>query len=84
MVQERVRHVIGSVFELAPADLPELLGPQTLPGWTSLRHLRIVIELQKEFGIEIDPDVVPELLSEQDMTSYVTDRLRERAGQPAI
>jgi len=83
MVHERVRRVIATVFDRDPAQLPEQLDPQTVEGWNSLRHLRILLALQEEFGIEIDPDAAPLLVSEAAMTEFVTARLGDLAGQPA-
>jgi acyl carrier protein len=75
MIQQRVRDVFASVFEHSPADLPERLDPQTVEGWTSLRHLRLVIALENEFGVEIDPDVVPALVSDTAVVDFLTRQL---------
>ncbi|MBO4208919.1 acyl carrier protein [Micromonospora echinofusca] len=84
MIQQRVRDVFASVFDRAPADLPDRLDPQTVDGWTSLRHLRFVIALENEFGIEIDPDVVPALVSDTAVVDFLTRELDTAgAGRPA-
>jgi acyl carrier protein len=75
MVHERVRRVIATVFDRDEAELPGRLDPQTVDGWSSLRHLRILIALQEEFGIEIDPDAAPMLVSDQAMTEFLTAAL---------
>lgn len=80
MVEQRVRDVIASVFDVAPAELPECLNPDTLSGWDSLRHVRLMIELEKAFGIEIDPNLMPELASGAAIVTFVETRIVDASG----
>lgn len=73
MIEGRVRDVIASVFSLSPESLPARLEPDTVPGWSSLRQVQLVLALEEEFGIEVDPNVIPDLLTEQAIISYVRD-----------
>ncbi|WP_433385505.1 acyl carrier protein [Micromonospora sp. KLBMP9576] len=63
MLQTRVREVVASVFGVAPDELPERLDPDTVAGWTSLRQIQLMMALEKAFGIEIDPNLLPALAS---------------------
>ncbi len=72
MIEARVRDVIASVFALDHADLPARLGPDSVPGWTSLRQVQLALALEREFGIEIDPNAIPDLVSEQAIVDFVT------------
>lgn len=80
MIQQRVREVFASVFECQVADLPERLDPKTVDGWSSLRHLRFIIALENEFGVEIDPDVVPALVSDTAVVDFLTRQLDPAAA----
>lgn len=73
MIEGRVRDVIASVFSLAPGNLPARLEPDTVPGWSSLRQVQLMMALEKEFGVEIDPNAMPDLVTEQAIISYVRD-----------
>jgi acyl carrier protein len=73
MIEGRVREVIASVFSLAPGDLPARLEPETVPGWSSLRQVQLMLALEKEFGVEVDPNVIPDLVTEQAIVSYVRE-----------
>lgn len=72
MLETRVRAVIASVFGVAPDDLPEQLEPDTVPGWTSLRQIQLMMALEETFGIEIDPNLLPALASGQAIVDYLT------------
>jgi acyl carrier protein len=71
MIEGRVRDVIASVFSLSPDEVPTRLEPDTVPGWSSLRQVQLMLALEKEFGVEVDPSVIPELVSEEAIISYV-------------
>jgi acyl carrier protein len=73
MIEGRVREVIASVFSLTPGDLPARLEQDTLPGWSSLRQVQLMLALEKEFGVEVDPNVIPDLVTEQAIVSYVRE-----------
>lgn len=73
MIEGRVREVIASVFSLSPEELPARLEPDTVPGWSSLRQVQLMLALEREFGVEVDPSAIPDLVTEQAIISYVRD-----------
>lgn len=73
MLEGRVRDVIASVFSVAPGDLPDRPAPDTLPGWSSLRQVQLALALEQEFGVEVDPNVIPDLVSESAIVAYVRE-----------
>jgi acyl carrier protein len=75
MVEQRVRDVFASVFGVAPGELPQRLDPDTLSGWDSMRHVHLMIELEKAFGIEIDPILMTELATGAAIVSFVESRV---------
>lgn len=73
MIEGRVREVIASVFSLSPENLPARLEPDTVPNWSSLRQVQLMLALEKEFGVEVDPNVIPDLVTEQAIIAYMRD-----------
>ena len=73
MIEGRVRDVIASVFSLSPENLPARLEPDTVPGWSSLRQVQLMMALEKEFGVEVDPIVMPDLVTEEAIVEYMRD-----------
>jgi acyl carrier protein len=73
MIEARVRDVIASVFALSDDDLPARLGPDSVPGWTSLRQVQLALALEREFDIEVDPNAIPDLVSERAIVEFVTE-----------
>jgi len=73
MLEGRVRDVIASVLSVAPGELPDRLSAETVPGWSSLRQVQLALALEQEFGVEVDPNVIPDLVSEAAILSYVQE-----------
>lgn len=75
MVAQRVREVIASVFNVTADQLPPEITPDTVAGWSSFRHIRVIIALEQEFGLEIDPDLVPALVTDASIVGHLEQRL---------
>lgn len=43
--------VVAGVLEVDPAEVTDAAGPETMPTWTSLRHLQLVVTLEEAYGI---------------------------------
>ena len=71
-VEERLQAVFKSVFrrefseeDFTVADVEE---------WDSLSHIQLIIAIESEFGVMVDPDDIPKLYSN---LSAVADYLKE-------
>ncbi|MEU4770786.1 acyl carrier protein [Micromonospora sp. NPDC023644] len=80
MLETRVREVVASVFGVAPGELPEQLDPDTVPGWTSLRQIQLMMALENAFGIEIDPNLLPALASGPAIVRFLEETLAVPEG----
>ena len=47
-----------------------------VPGWDSLTHIKLVMELEREFGITIAPDEIPPLYRDFDTVRQFVARKR--------
>jgi acyl carrier protein len=71
---ERLLAVFRRVFR---RDLnAQTLGVGDLEEWDSLSHIKLVIELERDFEIAIDPDDIPALFSNfETVREYVRSRV---------
>ena len=58
-MEEKIKDVLEKILQqdLSQKDLKDI-NMQTCENWDSLSHLRIIIGLEEEFNIEIDPDEI--------------------------
>jgi acyl carrier protein len=45
--------LIGQVMSVDPEHLAEDSGPQTVSAWTSLKHLQLIVALEKSYGVAL-------------------------------
>ena len=50
----------------------------SLPGWDSLGHMRLIVELEEEFGVSFPTYLLPEIL---DLNSIVRETLKLQSEQ---
>lgn len=53
---ERVAKVMSNVMEVGPSEISRESSPDNLDAWDSMAHVRLIVELEKEFSISIGPD----------------------------
>lgn len=57
-MDQRIAEVFNAVFQLPPEQLTDALTPQDVAGWDSLGHVRLVTQLQEQFGVEFEVDEI--------------------------
>ena len=63
MLEDRIRRIMGTVFNLPPEDLGPEPSVDATAGWDSVAHLDLVISLEEHFGISLAPEEVPAMTS---------------------
>lgn len=61
-VDERLRQVFSDVFGL-DGDAAREASAQTVDGWDSIAHVRLVMALEGEFDVQFEAEEIPELVS---------------------
>ncbi len=56
-----LRELLADVFEISPEQVTPDLGSATLEAWDSFRHLQAVLAIEGEYGVQLDPQRIPEL-----------------------
>ncbi len=60
-MEEKVLEILKNVFELDSVDAS--CSQETCEKWDSMGMLNLVVELESEFGISIEPEEITELRS---------------------
>lgn len=60
---ERVRRVVGDVLGPRAGDLSSNERFDTLPDWDSIYVTHLLVAVEAEFGVTLEPEEVVELLS---------------------
>jgi acyl carrier protein len=62
-VPTSMRELLADIFEISPEQVTPELSMQTADNWDSFRHLQAILALEGEYGVQFDPQRIPELTS---------------------
>ena len=56
-----LRDVVADVLEISPEEVRPDLSSASVETWDSFRHLQLILAIESEFGVQIDPQQIPDL-----------------------
>ena len=54
-LDHRLRDVFASLFGVAPSALTADSSPDTIATWDSLNHLSLMMAIEADFGVQLEP-----------------------------
>jgi acyl carrier protein len=60
-VPSSLRDIIADTLEISPDSVTPELSGETVESWDSFRHLQLMLSLEGEYGVQFDPQQIPEL-----------------------
>ena len=63
----RLKQLIAHLFKVSADDLSDDVGPGDVPGWDSLGHVTLMVEIQKQFGTHVPVEDAIEVESIKDI-----------------
>ena len=62
---------IAEIMEVDPSELSEDTAYGQFDKWDSLMHLRLVMEIEEKYGIEISINEIPSIKTLKDFYKYI-------------
>ncbi|KAB2914703.1 MAG: acyl carrier protein [Bacteroidetes bacterium] len=62
-MEDRVKEIMGAVFEVDPTTINETSSQDTIENWDSIRHMSLVVALEEEFGVQLTDDQIADMQS---------------------
>ncbi|HEV2618657.1 MAG TPA: acyl carrier protein [Acidobacteriaceae bacterium] len=62
-VPSSLRELLADIFEISPEEITPELSTESLETWDSFRHLQAILAIEGEYGVQFDPQRIPELTS---------------------
>jgi acyl carrier protein len=75
-VLKKVLAIAADVFQVDESSLSPGSSPDTIETWDSLHHLSFVVALEQEFGVQISPEEIEELLSIELTAALMQEKLQ--------
>lgn len=76
-MDEKILEIIAKVLEVEPDSIELDSGIGDMPEWTSMNHLNIIANLEKEFSIKFSQSDIMDLEDISDLVA-LTKRLAEK------
>lgn len=73
MMEERILTVLKNVFNDTTIDTT--CSQKTCKAWDSMNHLNLVVELEIEFGISLEPEEIGRMTSYQAVFDIISSKL---------
>ena len=58
-MENRLKCIMAKVLGVPEEEINDGASAHTIPAWDSLKHIDLILSLQKEFGIVFDDDEIP-------------------------
>lgn len=60
-MDQRIVEVFASIMKCSPGEVHDGRSPENMERWDSLQHLVLVVGVEEEFGIELEPEEIVEM-----------------------
>jgi acyl carrier protein len=60
-VPPSLRDLLADILEVSPDEITAESGTETVESWDSFRHLQAILAIEGEYGVQFDPQRIPEL-----------------------
>jgi acyl carrier protein len=74
-VFNRVQRILADIFHIPVEQITAMSSPETIENWDSLNHLNVILAIEQEFGVQIMPEEIDQLLSVAHMMAILDEKL---------
>ena len=60
-VPSSLRDILADTLEISPDEVKPELSAESVETWDSFRHVQLMLYVESEYGIVLDPGLIPEL-----------------------
>lgn len=73
-IEQRIQNTIARALSIRNVDASVPLRMGSTPGWDSMGHMMVVMELEREFGTSFPSYRLPELVDVPSIAKAIQDR----------
>jgi acyl carrier protein len=80
-IESRVCQLAGSLFDIPAAELTSESSSETVAAWDSLQQLNLVLAVEQEFDVRLDPEEIEKMESIAGIVRVLDEKLGIGAGR---
>jgi acyl carrier protein len=62
-VPTSLRNIFADTLEISSDEVTPELSTDSVETWDSFRHLQLILSIEDEYGVQFDPQKIPELIT---------------------
>ena len=78
-LEDRVRRLVSDMMHVPVAELTAASSPSTIAAWDSVQNLNLVLSVEEEFALELEPEEMQQMNSVGEIVRLLLKRLGESA-----
>ncbi len=63
LTENRINRIVSDVLGIPLEEVVDETSPDTISGWDSMAHLNLIMALEAELGVSLDPEDAIEMQS---------------------
>jgi acyl carrier protein len=72
---DTLRRIAGDLFGQPPESLAPASSPESIESWDSVQHLNLVLAIEEQFGVEIEPEEFEKMNSLEAISNLLDAKL---------
>jgi acyl carrier protein len=72
---KRVQNIASDVLQVPAQQLTPQSSPQQIENWDSVHHLNLVLALEQQFEVQLDPEDIDQMTSIEQIVSVLERKL---------
>lgn len=60
-IPSSLRDIFADILEISSEEVTPELSTESAETWDSFRHLQLILSIEDEYGVQFDPQKIPEL-----------------------
>jgi acyl carrier protein len=69
-----LKQVVAKLLQIPVTDISDDISPRTIKSWNSLKHIELIMTIEREFGVHFEASEVPALTSLGSIRSVLIDK----------
>lgn len=69
-----LNQVVAKLLQIPVADISDDISPRTIRAWDSLKHIELIMTIEREFGVRFEASEVPALTSLGSIRRVLVDK----------
>ena len=70
----RLQRLLADLFALSEDDITPMTSAETLSEWDSLKHLQLMLMLEEEFRVQVNPETMEQLTSVERIAAWLEEQ----------